>query len=81
MMNKMTEEGAACMHNVQCTTQTWFATPHAAAFSQWVAWLKKGRKEGRGREREKGSCSLPLHVEASATTRGKSFFAATVGTK
>ena len=45
-----------------------------------VAWLKKGRKGARER-REKGSCSLPLHVEASATTRGKSFFAATVGTK
>ena len=79
MMNKMTEEeGAACMHNVQCTTQTWFATPHAAAFSPWWRGSRKGGRKG---EREKGSCSLPLHVEASATTRGKSFFAATVGTK
>ena len=41
---------------------------------------EEGRKGARER-REKGSCSLPLHVEASATTRGKSFFAATVGTK
>ena len=59
MMNKMTEEeGAACMHNVQCTTQTWFATPHAAAFSPW--W-RGSRKEGRGREREERKAAAPFH--------------------
>ena len=65
------------MH-AQCTMYNKHGLPRHTPPPSPHGGVAQEREEGRGREREKGSCSLPLHVEASATTRGKSFFAATV---
>ena len=86
MMNKMTaaaedDGGAACWH-VVCTLYN--MVYHATRRHRLHGGRRHAtqeRQEGRGarsRERKAASCSLPLHVKASAA---QSVFAAAVGTK